>query len=420
MDRISATGANGPQGQSALATGALIPSVAAGNTATPFGASPRLLVIRLRRFGDLLLATPTLRAIRLGYPTARIEMLVQAGFHHVLAGNPHIDDLLVLEPGFAAWGRLLRICRQRNYDAVLDLQSSSRSAPFVLASSARIRVGWRKRSGRDWVYNRLVPGWNDPIYVARNTLRLAAAIGAPPPRDLRLELAVSAAERANAAHLFARAGIDTTRPIIGLSVVASAAWKAWPLESYAVLADRLIKTLGAQVVFTNGPGELEQVRAVVKRMHERPTLWDYGQTTIQELGALYERCHLWIGNDGGPKHVATAVGCPTIVIISSGNERVWTECGEGTGQVAVHAPPAIQPRGSLAAAVGIDEVYEAVSRYLGGAILPAGDGDLMAPTSSVPAEAKSRSDSVQRRVVGVGSDGSPGVLPTRQVQSRGF
>jgi ADP-heptose:LPS heptosyltransferase len=362
--------------------GALRASVAAGTTTPTFGASPRILVIRLRRIGDLLLSTPTLRAIRLAYPAARIDVLAQAGFHQVLIGNPHIDDVLVLEPGLAALGRLLAVCRRRNYDAVLDLQSSSRSVPFVLASCARLRVGWQKQSGRDWVYNRLVPGWNDPIYVARNTLRLAAAIGVPPPRDLQLELAVSAAERAHAARLFANAGIDSARLIVGLSVVASAAYKAWPAESYAALADRLIKTHGAQVVFTNGRGELEQVRAVVERMRERPALWDYGQTTIQELGAMYERCHLWIGNDGGPKHVATAAGCPTIVIIDSGSARVWAECGEDTGQVAVHAAPASPSRDSLAAAVSMEEVYAVASGYLSRSVLPQRGRDLTAPSGA--------------------------------------
>lgn len=365
-----------------LPRAALMESVPSGNIASSLGESPRILVIRLRRFGDLLLATPTLRAIRLAYPAARIEVLAQAGFHRVLIGNPHIDDVLVLEPGLAALGRLLRTCRRRNYDAVLDLQSSSRSLPFVLASCARIRVGWKKRSGRDWVYNRLVPGWNDPVYVARNTLRLAAVIGVPPPRDVSIELAVSAAERAKAASLFAKAGIDSARLTIGLSVVANLAYKAWPVESYAVLADRLIKTYGAQVVLTNGPGELEQVRAVVNRMHERPALWDYGQTTIHELGAIYERCQLWIGNDGGPKHVATAAGCPTIVIIDSGSARVWTESGEDTGQVAVHAAPATQSQNPLAAAVGIDEVYAVASRYIRRLILRQRDRNLTATSSA--------------------------------------
>jgi ADP-heptose:LPS heptosyltransferase len=98
-------------------------------------------------------------------------------------------------------------------------------------------------------------------------------------------------------------------------------------------------------------------------MQERPTLWNYGKTSIHELGALYERCHLWIGNDGGPKHVATAVGCPTVVIIKPGDERFWTDCSEGTGQFAVRPAPAAQPVDSPAA-VTVEEVQAVVRRCL--------------------------------------------------------
>ncbi|MFI5395132.1 MAG: glycosyltransferase family 9 protein [Candidatus Binatia bacterium] len=340
-----------------------MPFVAVGTAGSAFGATPRILVIRLRRFGDLLLITPTLRAIRLAYPSARLDVLALAGFHQVLTGSPHIDEVLVLEPGMGSWIHLLTTCRRRRYDAVLDLQSSPRSVPFVLSSGAPVRVGWKKRWVRDRVYNRLIPGWNDPIYVARNTLRMAAAIGVPPPPDLRLELAVSAAERARAAALFEHARIDPARPVIALSVVAKVARKGWPLEAYAVLADRLIQTHGVQVVLTSGAAELPQVQAVVAHMRERPALWNYGPTTIQELGAIYERCHLWIGNDGGPKHVATAVGCPTVVIIKPGDERFWTDCAEDASQAAVHALPQAGPLESLAA-VTVDQVFAAASRDL--------------------------------------------------------
>lgn len=329
------------------------------------GLSPRILVIRLRRLGDLLLATPTLRAIRLAYPSARLDVLASAGFDEVLMGNPHVNALLALHPGSNSFGRVLRCCRRQRYDAVLDLQSSARSAPLALLSGAPVRVGWRKRWVRDWVYNRLVTGWDDPVYVARNTLRMAAAIGVPPPPDLALQLAVSAADRARAAALFEQAGIDPARPVCALSVVAKVARKAWPVDRYALLADWLIRTHGVQVVLTNGPGELEQVEAVVGRMQARPALWKYDSISVRGLGALYERCHLWIGNDGGPKHVATAVGCPTVVIIKPGDERYWTDCLEGTGQFAVTTVPT----GALAdspSAVTVAQVEAVVSRCLMG------------------------------------------------------
>ncbi len=331
-----------------------------------------ILVIRLRRFGDLLLSTPTLRALRLAYPGARIDVLVAAGFHQVLINNPHIDRLLVLEPGWLGMVRMLRACRYGHYDTVVDLQSSLRTLLFVLASAARVRVGWQKRWVRDWAYNRVVPGWNDPVYVARNTLRAAAAVGVAPPPDLKLDLAISSADRARVASLCERAALDSQRPVVALSVVANVPRKQWPPEHYAALADRLIQAYGTQIILTSGVAEIEQVRAVVTRMRERPALWNYGATTIQELGALYERCHLWVGNDGGPKHVATAAGCPTIVIIKAGDERFWTDCTPGSLQMAV------QPGDGASAldlgAVTVEQVYECASQYLDSRGHPHDDG----------------------------------------------
>ncbi len=340
-----------------------MPAAAAGESGPVFGPSPRILVIRLRRFGDLLLITPTLRAIRLAYPAARLDVLVSAGFHNVLIGNRRIDELLVLGSGVKSWMCVLTTCHRRCYDVVLDLQSSPRSLPFVLLSAAPVRVGWQKRWVRDWVYNCLVPGWDDPVYVARNTLRAATAIGIPPPPDLRLELAVSAADRARAAALFQRAALDPERPIIALSVVAQVPRKVWPLERYAALADRLIVSHGAQIILSSGRGELAQVQRVVNHMRGRPALWNYGDTTIQELGAIYERCHLWIGNDGGPKHVATAVGCPTVVIIKPGDDRFWTDCGESPAQLAVQPPPEAGPQ-ALPPAISVEQVERIARRCL--------------------------------------------------------
>jgi ADP-heptose:LPS heptosyltransferase len=72
---------------------------------------------------------------------------------------------------------------------------------------------------------------------------------------------------------------------------------------------------------------------------------------------------LWIGNDGGPKHVATAVGCPTVAIIKPGDERFWADCAEGTGQVAVPPLSGAQPLDSPAA-VTVEQVEAEVSRCL--------------------------------------------------------
>ncbi|MEW6444366.1 MAG: glycosyltransferase family 9 protein [bacterium] len=302
-------------------------------------ASERILVIRLRRVGDLLLLTPTLKAIRKARPEARIDLLAQRGFHRALEGSPLVDHLLILDPGLSGLARAFGLCRAGRYGITLDLQSSPRSVPFVLASGAPVRVGWKKRAARDWVYSLLVPGWNAPIYLARNFARMAELIGVPSPEEFGLEFPVSSADRARADEIFRQGGIRTDLPVVALSPVAKVPRKQWHPGGFARTADLLIRNRGAQIVLTGGPKEQAQIRAVVTRMQEKPALWDYGDTSLKELAALYERCHLWIGNDGGPKHIATSAGCPTVVVLRAGDEKYWTDCGRDADQQAVTAPP---------------------------------------------------------------------------------
>ncbi len=318
----------------------------------------RILIVRLRRLGDLLLLTPALRAIRDTYPQAQIDALVLDGFHHALLGNPRLDRVVVLKRGAAAWLAAINACGRGRYDAVLDFQSSPRSLPFVLAAHAAVRVGWRKRGVRDWAYTHHAPGWDEPLYVARNFVRFASIIGVPTTSDLHLELTTVDADRQRAAAVFATAGIDRRRPVIALSVVSKVDRKRWAPERYAELADGIISAHDAQLVFTNGPGELDQVRAVIERMQRPPALWNFDSGTLAGLAAIYERCHLWIGNDGGAKHIATAAGCPTLVIIKAGDERFWTDTSD-TSQVAV----CDREQGSLDG-IGAAQVFEVAAAMI--------------------------------------------------------
>jgi heptosyltransferase-3 len=333
------------------------PDVAAAQAAFP-----RILVIRLRRLGDTLLTTPAIRAIRKAYPQCQLDVAVAAGFESALHANPDIDRVLVVRRGRRAVAPLLAVSRAR-YDMVLDVQSSMRSALLALVSRAPMRVGWRKHRVRDQVYTHLVSGWDERAYFARKMLRAAAAIGVPPSADVRPQLAVREADQEHAAKLCAAVEMTARHPVVALSVVANAPSKQWPPERFAALADQLVETHFAQVILTHGPGQLEQVRSVVACMRRPPALWNYGDTTLSELAALYQRCDLWIGNDGGPKHVATAVGCPTVTIIHARDVPVWID-SEDARQVAVPAP-ALDGHVDSLDGVGVDDVWMQVCRLLG-------------------------------------------------------
>ncbi len=326
--------------------------------ATPLGPSPRVLILRLRRLGDILRVTPVLRALRLARPQARIDVMVAQGFEGAVAGNPHIDAVLIAKPGIRAWAELAWHCRRQQYDMVLDLQSSTRTLPYVVATGAACRIGWSKRWLRDRVYTQLIPGWDDPVYFASSAMRFVEAIGLTASTDLRLELAVSQVDRDWAAGLWMLGGEETRAPRIALSVAARDAGRQWPLQAFAELANRLVDEVSVQLVLAHAPGETAQIHAFAALLRGNPRTVVTGD--LSQLAAVYECCDLWIGNDGGPKHVATAVACPTVTLVRRSDRPIAVDASDPC-QVAV-APP--QDGVDSLAAIPIDQTYAIVRTHL--------------------------------------------------------
>ena len=102
-----------------------------------------ILIIKLRYIGDVLLATPTLCAIKAARPDVRVTMMVNRGTEGVLSGNPDIDEILVLDKGsLAAQWRLIVELRRRRFDTVIDLTDGDRSAFLSWVSGASVRIGF--------------------------------------------------------------------------------------------------------------------------------------------------------------------------------------------------------------------------------------------------------------------------------------
>ena len=106
-------------------------------------APDRILVIKLRYVGDVLLATPVLSRLREGFPKAHVAMLVNPGTDDVVRDHPALDEVLVMERGSLArqW-RFVRDLRRRRFDLVIDLTDADRSALLSWLSRAPVRLGY--------------------------------------------------------------------------------------------------------------------------------------------------------------------------------------------------------------------------------------------------------------------------------------
>jgi heptosyltransferase III len=270
-----------------------------------------LLLIQLYHLGDVMLTTPAIRAARRAFPKARIDVATRSLGAQALDGNPHLDHILI-DPSFAD-------LRHAHYDAVIDMHSVPRSALFTWATRAHVRIGIRGSWPRNYAYTRLFKREPGHVYMALQKLKLLTPLGVDvAAADLRLEIAIDEGQRARARQLLA----PLPRPVVAISPVAKHAFKQWGAAKWAAVADALA-VAGASILITSGPGEEAQAEAVAQAMNQ-PALWQYGRTSVRELAAMYAECALWLGNDGGPKHIATAAGTPTVTVNRRRLGGVWS------------------------------------------------------------------------------------------------
>ena len=156
--------------------------------------------------------------------------------------------------------------------------------------------------------------------------------------------------------------------LVGINPVAQWKTKLWQNEKFALLADRLIRDMGADIVFTGGPGDRETVEDIRSRMKEA-SLSLAGKTNLRQLAALYEKSDLVISTDTGPMHLAAAVGTPVAALF--GPTAPWRTGPFGWGheivRTGIRCSPCYKRRcsqgdGVCMSGIQVSDVLDAVRR----------------------------------------------------------
>jgi len=272
---------------------------------------PRILVIALRRLGDVLLTTPLIRSLRCAYREARIDMLVFADTAGILEGNPDIDQIIKMPARPAAWQSVACAARlARHYDLAISTQSGDRPTGFALLAG-HIAVAPVEDRFSGHIKRRLLRRTvaHDPrAHRVEALLRLADALGVqrvpevvPPRARLQPELPDSPFAVVHAAPMFH--------------------YKRWTAEGWRALAQALAAS-GLCVVATGGPAPAERAyldfiwngTCVIRRD---------GQLGWGELAGVISSARVFIGPDTSVTHLAAATGCPTVALYGPTDPRLW-------------------------------------------------------------------------------------------------
>ena len=287
-----------------------------------------ILVIKLRYIGDVLLATPVLRALRERFPDARITMAVNPGTEDMLRWNPDINDVLVVSRGgLAAQIRFLREIRRRRFDCVIDLTDSDRSAILAGFSGAPDRVGFNEEHRwRGLLYSSTVKVKADVVHRVDQDLEALRLFGIE-PKAVPLALFTSAQDQEEATRLLEDIGArepssGPSRPLVMLQPGARYWFKAWPAERFAELADRLAEAFHCTVLIGGDAGDQKLAQAIRAQARSGPVNLA-GRTALLQYAAVLKRCVLFVGNDNGPMQMAGALGVPIVALFGPSDPAVW-------------------------------------------------------------------------------------------------
>ncbi len=281
----------------------------------------RILLLRLERIGDLLMALEAIADVRTAFPSATIDLAVGSWNAPIAALIPgistvHVADVPWLTRGErpTSWGAILRAAgqwRARRYDLVVNFEPDIRSNLLARMTGAPIRLGYASGGGGP-LLTRI--GTYDPaVHVSDNARRLVSMIA---PAGGRAEPAVSRrlaptpeqiarVDRLLAAH---------QRPFIGVHVSGGRASKQWHLDRFAAVSAAVAAATSGTIVLTGAAADLPMVNAVQAMLTGTRVLSLAGALDLPESAALVGRLDVLITGDTGPMHLAAAMGAPVVAL----------------------------------------------------------------------------------------------------------
>lgn len=275
---------------------------------------PRLLVVALRRLGDVLLTTPLIHSLRQAWPDAQIDALVFADTAAILQGNPDLNNVISMpQPAGALESFTLAARMWRRYDLAISTQAGDRPTFFTIVAG-RKRAGPVQSRLSGYIFRRFFDRsltMEGVRHRVDENLALAELLGIEPVARM-----VAPSTRLS----------DAAAPARPYAVIHAAPffrYKQWHHEGWRDIA-RHLAGCGLEIVATGGPSAEEQaylddiwrdIKIPLRRME--------GQLTWPELATLLAGARVYAGPDTSVTHLAAATGCPTVALYGPTDPRVW-------------------------------------------------------------------------------------------------
>lgn len=274
-----------------------------------------ILIIRLGSLGDVILTSSIPSMLKEKFPHGKIDFLVKKDFAAVLENNPSINKIIRLDSrgenkGIAGLIKMAQILRRNQYSHIIDLHSNLRSRMLSL-----LLLGVKTSRYKKQVIRRRLLKLGFEMKTAHT---VEAYTGALSPFSISSKKAApeiypTEEESACAEDRLKSRGLNKNIKLIGFNAGAKWPTKMWPEENFARLGQMITEDPDCRVIIFGGLDEQDMGRRLAERIGPK-AISLAGKTSLRESAALIQKCNLFITNDSGPMHMATALGTPVIAI----------------------------------------------------------------------------------------------------------
>jgi predicted lipopolysaccharide heptosyltransferase III len=283
-----------------------------------------ILLLQLKRIGDLILTMPAITALRANFPDARVTLVVSNECADLLPAISSVDRILAARRNLSDVAIVVALARER-FDYCIDFTRNDRSAFLAFLSRARKRVvSYRVRDQsktRARIYNQFVSNRMRDMHTVDYNLALVEPLGVRnASRAVHLELPELAREKANKLRRDSKIGGH----FIIFHPGSARIEKFWDPARWAEVINHTGQNNDVDLVLTSGTSRLEQAHVTEIKTKTRPRIVDLsGRTDLLTLAALIAEARLLVTVDSAPMHLAAAAQAPQVILFGPTNPFHW-------------------------------------------------------------------------------------------------
>lgn len=309
----------------------------------------KILIIQLQPIGDILRTTPVVTKLRGQNPESYIAFLAYDRYAELLKGNPKIDEIIFFnrsryleeikdKEAVGVFNELKDFANrlsEMGFDLVINLHNTYISG--ILTYLARPGES-RGVTINEFGHLLIPPGWllapQDLWRSGLNMVQIYLRNAGLDTDGAKLEIYLKEEDSAFREEFLRKENLGARDLLIGLNPGAGVYSKKWPKERFAEVGNRLAREYGARIIIFGGKGDIGYAQEIMNSMKASP-INAAGKTTLRQLVSLIQRCNLFITNDSGPMHIASAANAPIVAIFGSSSQGI--NAPYGTKSVTLQA-----------------------------------------------------------------------------------